>query len=161
MENVSLRLSPIEMPMTGTTAHILRHTYATMAAGTGIAPKTLQSIMRHADIQTTMNCYAHRRMDKIEEAKETLKTMYLCRNMCQTSRKKQKGQKYTYKQIKKKALIFLMKSRLFSMAHPSGFEPKAFRLGVSKGVLSIGCCDVLLYHEIQQYQEKRRNRMFS
>jgi len=48
-----------------------------MAAGTGIDPKTLQSIMGHADIQTTMNRYAHRRMDKIEEAKETLKTMYM------------------------------------------------------------------------------------
>ena len=63
--------------MHGATAHVLRHTYATMAAGTGIDPKTLQSIMEHADIQTTMNRYAHRRMDKIEEAKETLKTMYL------------------------------------------------------------------------------------
>ena len=52
-------------------------TYATMAAGTGIDPKTLQSIMGHADIQTTMNRYAHRRMDKIEEAKESLKTMYM------------------------------------------------------------------------------------
>ena len=50
---------------------------ATMAAGTGIDPKTLQSIMGHADIQTTMNRYAHRRMDKIEEAKESLKTMYM------------------------------------------------------------------------------------
>ena len=63
--------------MHGATAHVLRHTYATMAAGTGIDPKTLQSIMGHADIQTTMNRYAHKRMDKIEEAKETLKTMYL------------------------------------------------------------------------------------
>lgn len=63
--------------MHGATAHVLRHTYATMAAGTGIDPKTLQSIMGHADIQTTMNRYAHRKMDKIEEAKETLKTMHL------------------------------------------------------------------------------------
>ena len=45
------------------------------------------------------------------------------------------------------------------MAHLAGFEPTAFRLGVSKSVLSIGCCDVLLCHKIQQYQEKRRNRM--
>ena len=47
------------------------------------------------------------------------------------------------------------------MAHLAGFEPTAFRLGVSKGVLSIGCCDVLQCRKIQQYQEKRRNRMFS
>ena len=45
------------------------------------------------------------------------------------------------------------------MAHLAGFEPTAFRLGVSKDVLSIGCCDVLLCRKIQEYQEKRRNRM--
>ena len=61
------------MNMHGATAHVLIHTYATMAAGTGIDPKTLQSIMRRADIQTTMNRYAHNGMDKIEEVKETLK----------------------------------------------------------------------------------------
>ena len=46
------------------------------------------------------------------------------------------------------------------MAHPSGCKPEAFRLGVSKDVLSIGCCDVLLCHKIQQYQKKQRNRIF-
>jgi len=63
--------------MYGATAHVLRHTYATMAAGAGIAPKTLQSVMGHADIQTTMSRYTLKRMDKIEEVKNTLKTMYL------------------------------------------------------------------------------------
>ena len=42
----------------GATAHIFRHTFATMMEPhTDI--KTLQSIMGHADIQTTMNRYTH------------------------------------------------------------------------------------------------------
>ena len=62
---------------------------------------------------------------------------------------------------KRKSPDLSSKSRLFPMAHLAGFEPTAFRLGVNKDVLSIGCCDVLLCRRIQQYQEKRRNRMFS
>lgn len=40
------------------TAHQLRHTYATIAANSSIAPKVLQGILGHANFQTTMNTYA-------------------------------------------------------------------------------------------------------
>lgn len=51
----------------GATPHIFRHTYITLAASaTDI--KTLQCIAGHADITTTMNRYAHGRIDKIKEA---------------------------------------------------------------------------------------------
>jgi len=53
----------------GATPHILRHTYITLAASTGIDVKTLQSIAGHADISTTMNRYAHSRPEKIKEAR--------------------------------------------------------------------------------------------
>lgn len=41
------------------TAHVFRHSYLTMLAGTGVDVKTLQTIGGHADIQTTMNRYVH------------------------------------------------------------------------------------------------------
>ena len=39
--------------------HALRHTYATRLFEAGVAPKTVQHLMGHADIQTTMNIYTH------------------------------------------------------------------------------------------------------
>lgn len=40
-------------------AHILRHTACTRMAEAGIDPKTLQYIMGHSDISTTMDIYNH------------------------------------------------------------------------------------------------------
>jgi site-specific recombinase XerD len=45
--------------MHGATAHIFRHSYATMLHATGASPKTIQDIIGHADISTTMNRYVH------------------------------------------------------------------------------------------------------
>nr|WP_308624608.1 site-specific integrase [uncultured Eisenbergiella sp.] len=41
------------------TPHVCRHTYCTNMARKGIAPKTLQYLMGHADIATTLNVYTH------------------------------------------------------------------------------------------------------
>jgi len=60
----------------GATAHNLRHTYITMAVP-HVDMKTLQSIAGHADICTTMNRYAHGRVDKIIEAGRALESMFL------------------------------------------------------------------------------------
>ena len=40
-------------------AHTLRHTFATRCIEAGMKPKTLQTILGHADIGTTMNMYVH------------------------------------------------------------------------------------------------------
>ena len=60
--------------MHGATAHVLRHTYITMAAA-HLDIKTLQTIAGHSDISTTMNRYAHGREDKIIQAGELLRDM--------------------------------------------------------------------------------------
>lgn len=39
--------------------HALRHTYATRLFEAGVPPKTVQKLMGHADIETTMNIYTH------------------------------------------------------------------------------------------------------
>lgn len=39
--------------------HALRHTAATLLAGSGVHPKTAQTIMRHGDINLTMSLYTH------------------------------------------------------------------------------------------------------
>ena len=39
--------------------HTLRHTFATRAIEAGMKPKTLQEILGHSNINTTMNLYVH------------------------------------------------------------------------------------------------------
>jgi len=52
----------------GATAHIFRHTYASLLNATGAQPKAIQSIIGHADINTTMNIYVHRDKEQEVEA---------------------------------------------------------------------------------------------
>ena len=52
-----------------TRPHVCRHTFATNMAKRGIAPKTLQYLMGHSDINVTLNVYTH--ID-FEGAKENL-----------------------------------------------------------------------------------------
>ncbi len=60
----------VELPKI--TPHICRHTYCTNMAKSGIAVKTLQYLMGHADIATTMNVYTHL---KLEDAKDELEQL--------------------------------------------------------------------------------------
>lgn len=52
----------------GATPHIFRHSYATLLNDAGASVKTIQGIIGHADIQTTLNRYVHTREDKMQEA---------------------------------------------------------------------------------------------
>lgn len=58
--------------MHGATAHILRHTYATLLNNAGVNPKTIQYILGHADISTTMNRYTHSYIENVKEAGQLL-----------------------------------------------------------------------------------------
>ena len=56
----------------GATSHVFRHTITTLLYDTGADDKTIQSIVGHADIGTTMNTYVHARDDKKRSAMERL-----------------------------------------------------------------------------------------
>ena len=55
----------------GATAHVFRHTFATIAAPF-LDIKTLQSIMGHADIETTLDRYTHPQQERIRTAGQLL-----------------------------------------------------------------------------------------
>jgi len=62
----------------GATPHVFRHTYLTHLASTGATVKTIQAIAGHADIQTTMNRYVHRRSEDILDAGKKFGELTFC-----------------------------------------------------------------------------------
>lgn len=52
----------------GATPHILRHTYLSALAASGVDPKTIQAIAGHADFSFTFNKYIHSNEDNVQEA---------------------------------------------------------------------------------------------
>jgi site-specific recombinase XerD len=60
----------VELPKI--TPHVCRHTYCTNMVKRGVSVKTLQYLMGHADIQTTLNIYTHL---KLEDAENELEQM--------------------------------------------------------------------------------------
>lgn len=58
-----------QIDLHGATAHVFRHTYATMTEPY-TDPKTLQTVLGHADIKTTMNRYTHAIPEQIHKLSE-------------------------------------------------------------------------------------------
>lgn len=56
--------------------HSLRHTYATRLFEAGVPIKTVQALMGHSDIATTMNIYTHVTREKKIEASEILNKIF-------------------------------------------------------------------------------------
>ena len=52
-----------EAPLPNITPHVLRHTFCTNMANAGMDSKSLQYIMGHTDISTTLNIYTHASCD--------------------------------------------------------------------------------------------------
>ena len=51
--------------------HVLRHTFATRCIERGVNPKSLQKILGHAQLSTTMDTYVHVTDDSLELAMKT------------------------------------------------------------------------------------------
>lgn len=74
-----------KISVTPFTAHQLRHSYATIAANSGIIPpKVLQGMLGHANFATTMNIYAGLDNDKIRQSSSGLSAAYaqICEKSC-------------------------------------------------------------------------------
>ena len=52
--------------------HALRHTFGTMLNRQGVDAKTMQMLMRHARVETTLNIYVHSEQQQLRNAVETL-----------------------------------------------------------------------------------------
>lgn len=59
------RIFKKELPII--TPHICRHTYCTNMAKAGISPKSLQYLMGHSDIATTLGYYTHYKFNDVEK----------------------------------------------------------------------------------------------
>lgn len=57
--------------------HALRHTYATRLFEANIPPKTVQTLLGHADIETTMNIYTHVMKETKLEAVEKINNIFV------------------------------------------------------------------------------------
>lgn len=67
------KIYKVELPQI--TPHICRHTYCTNMAKSGIGVKTLQYLMGHSDIATTLNVYTHVNFDDAKAEIARLKVM--------------------------------------------------------------------------------------
>lgn len=59
------KLNP-SSPLPPITPHIFRHTFTSNLLAAGVPPKTVQYLLGHSDITTTMNIYAHISQDYLE-----------------------------------------------------------------------------------------------
>ncbi len=59
--------------------HIFRHTYSTLLHALGTTPAVQKELLRHADIQTTLNIYTHAvSAEKREAASKVVSTLWKC-----------------------------------------------------------------------------------
>ena len=61
-----------ELKIVCLTPHVCRHTFCTRMVMSGMNPKTLQYVMGHADITTTMNIYSHANLDDAKKEYDRL-----------------------------------------------------------------------------------------
>jgi hypothetical protein len=57
--------------------HVLRHTYGSLLAKAGIAPRVAMSLMRHTDVRLTMNVYMDSRVFDLAGAVQKLPPLFV------------------------------------------------------------------------------------
>ncbi len=60
------KLNP-DRPLPNITPHVMRHTFCTKLANSGMDVKSLQYVMGHSDVGVTLNVYTHASYDRAEE----------------------------------------------------------------------------------------------
>ena len=70
-----------DIPLPPITPHVLRHTFCTELAQAGIDVKSLQYLMGHSDVNTTLNIYTHSSYEAAEQAFERIGTAKLQENV--------------------------------------------------------------------------------
>ena len=63
-----------EQPIKHIYPHCLRHTFASLLLDSGVQPKTIQTVLGHTDIATTLNIYTTKTSDSIRNELEQLTT---------------------------------------------------------------------------------------
>lgn len=63
-----------DIPLPPITPHVLRHTFCTELANAGMEIKSLQYLMGHSDVNTTLNIYTHSSYEIAEQAFERIGT---------------------------------------------------------------------------------------
>lgn len=62
--------------ITGVTFHTLRHVFGSRLNDLNVDPKTIQSLMGHSSIKTTMDVYVHPSEEKQKEAADKMNSLY-------------------------------------------------------------------------------------
>ena len=62
----------------GATPHVFRHTFITLAALQGIPPSTVQAIVGHKNIQTTLATYTHVQEAHLAKAESQMEKVFTC-----------------------------------------------------------------------------------
>jgi integrase len=62
--------------LTGVTFHTLRHVFGSRLNDLNVDPKTIQSLMGHSSIKTTMDVYVHSSEEKLKEAADKMNSLF-------------------------------------------------------------------------------------
>ena len=120
--------------------HSLRHTTGSLLAASGAHPKIAQTLMRHCDINLTMNRYTHSYSGQVNEAITKLPDLSLPSSKSQkstatgTDRRALESDSRAYKKLAKNAYSGLQGSALFDTENGTNKEEDTSESGFDKSL---------------------------